>query len=108
MIYHVTARLIEKNAGRLLARLADGSIGAQRPDGAEIVAALARAVVNEAGEVEWSETCYCPTPLAHERETVLDDHFEALTAREIDAPGDYAGRPFMAYLAEVAAKPAGA
>ena len=38
----------------------------------EIVAAMARARVGSDGTVRWTETCFCPTPLKHERETVAE------------------------------------
>jgi hypothetical protein len=75
MLYAVSAKLIADRAAKLKTRLLDGSIAAQRPDGAEIVAAMKRARVAADGTVRWTETCYCPTPLQHERATVLDEHF---------------------------------
>lgn len=98
MIYRVRARLKEGTAAALLAKLTDGTVAQQKPDGAEIVASLERAVVNAEGDVEWSETCYCGTPLAHERATVLDAHFDELTTKPIEAHGSYEGKPFMDYL----------
>ena len=75
MIYHVEARFRAGTAQEFLTRLTDGTIASQRPDGAELVASMQRAVVNDQGEVEWSELCYCDPPLAHERTTVLDHLF---------------------------------
>ena len=98
MLYHVRARLKEDTAPALLAKLTDGTVAGQQPDGAEIIASLERAVVNAQGEVEWSETCFCSTPLAHERDTVLDAHFERLTTEPIEAHTPYEGRKFMDYL----------
>ncbi len=98
MIYHVTARFNEDTAAEFLTRLTDGSIAGQRPDGREIVASMARAVVRLDGVVEWSEMCFCPSPLAHERSTVLDRHFRAITTEPIDAYTQYDGVPFMDHL----------
>lgn len=103
MIYHVRARFRHETATDFLARLTDGSIAEQRPDGAEIVASMERAVVASDGQVEWSETCYCGTPLAHERATVLDLYFDDLTTEEIERHETYDGRPFMNHLRELAA-----
>ena len=103
MIYHVRARLIEKHATALLEKLANGTIARQRPDGSELVASLERAVVNDGGLVEWSEMCFCPSPLLHERTTVLDQHFDDLVTEPINAHANYPGRPFMQYLSDVAA-----
>ena len=71
MLYAVSAKLISDRAAEFHTRLTDGSIAAQRPDGAEIVAAMKRARAAPDGMVRWTETCYCPTPLQHERATVL-------------------------------------
>ena len=60
-----------------------------------------RAVVNADGWVEWSEMCFCPTPLMHERATVLDQHFDQLKTRPIEAHSVYEGRSFMAYLQDL-------
>ena len=102
MIYHVQANFREGTAQSLLAKLTDGTIQKQRPDGAELVASMNRAVVNEAGKVEWSEMCFCPSPLTHERTTVLDHHFDDITTDPIDGHAAYRGRPFMEFLAEAA------
>ena len=98
MIYHVTARLREETASELLSKLSDGTIANQRPDGQELVASMGRAVVNEAGEVEWSEMCLCPSPLLHERTTVLDCHFDDIRTEEIVGHQTYSGRPLMEHL----------
>ena len=62
MLYAVSAKLIPDRAPEFHTRLTDGSIASQRPDGAEIVAAMKRARVARDGMVRWTETCYCPTP----------------------------------------------
>ena len=98
MIYRVTARFKTDMAAELRRRLDDGSIAAQQPDGQEIVDSLHRAVVSEAGDVRWSETCYCSTPLAHERATVLDRFFDDIVTQPIDNYQDDDGRPFLEYL----------
>jgi hypothetical protein len=100
-IYRVTARLKAETAGALRRKLDDGSIAAQPPDGQEMVDAFGRATVTESGDVRWSETCYCPTPLAHERATVLDRFFENLTTEPIETYQRYEGRPFLEYLGDM-------
>ena len=102
MIYNVRARFVEASAAEFRRKLLDGTIADQKPDGAEIVDSMKRAVVNESGEVEWSETCYCQTPLAHERQTVLDHHFADISTEAIDEHRKVEGRPFMEYLSELA------
>ena len=99
MLYAVTARLIPHRAGEFHTRLTDGSIAAQRPDGEEIVESMHRARVAPDGTVRWTETCYCPTPLAHERETVLDRYFTDIATKRIDTPAAFDGAPLMARLA---------
>ena len=101
MIYHVRAKFRDDTAAVFLAKLTDGTIGNQRPDGAELVASMERAVVNADGQIEWSELCYCPTPLLHERATVLDLHFEDIITEPIEAHAQYEGRPFMDRLQEL-------
>lgn len=104
MIYHVRATFRDDTAAAFLAKLTDGTVAAQRPDGAEIVASMERAVINADGEVEWSETCFCSTPLAHERATVLDRHFDAITTEPIETHAAYPGQPFMDHLRRLAAQ----
>lgn len=72
MLYAVTARFKPDTAAEFLRKLRDGTIENQKPDGKEIVASMKRAVIGDDGIVRWSEKCYCPTPLEHERETVYD------------------------------------
>ncbi len=98
MIYHVTARFRTDTAAVFLAKLTGETVSSQRPDGPEIVAAMKRAVVNQEGQVEWSEMCFCETPLAHERATVLDLHFEDIVTEPIDAHKSFEGHPFMEHL----------
>ena len=102
MIYRVRARFRKDTAAAFLKKLTDGTVQQQTPDGPEIVASMNRAVLNGAGEIEWSEQCFCSTPLAHERVTVLDQHFEDLSTELIDDYRDYKGEPFMGYLKQLA------
>ena len=98
MIYHVRAKFRVDTAAAFLAKLTDGTIDKQRPDGPELVASMKRAVVNVEDEVEWTELCYCEPPLAHERATVLDSHFEDIRTEPSDAHAQFEGRPFMDHL----------
>ena len=102
MYYRVTAQLKKDTAADLHRKLTDGTIQAQKPDGGEIVSSMNRAVLQDDGSVAWSELCYCPTPLAHERATVLDHHFDDMTTEEIASHEDYEGAPFMEHLARLA------
>ena len=103
MIYIVRARLAAARAAEFHRGLTDGSIEAQKPDGAEIVAAMARARIAEDGAVRWSETCYCSSPLRHERETVLDRYFSGIETELVEAHESFEGEPLMDRLASAAA-----
>jgi len=105
MIYKVRARLKTGTAADFLEKLTDGTIQNLQPDGAEMVKSMTRAVVTADGSVEWSEQCFCSTPLAHERATVLDSYFEDLSTELIDDYRDYRGEPFMAYLKQLTGSP---
>ena len=102
MIYKVRARFKKESASELHRKLLDGTIANQRPDGPSIVEAMNRAVVKDSGEIEWSELCYCNSPLAHERHTVFDQHFDDIETEVIDDYQEHEGRPFMDYLSTVA------
>ena len=99
MHYTVQARLIPDTAADFLRKLTDGTVEKQKPDGKEIVASMQRAVVDEEGVVRWSEVCYCPTPLQHERSTVYDQHFTAIATQEVEEYVQFEGDAFMTYLA---------
>ncbi len=102
MIYRVRARFRTETAPSFLTKLADGTVERQIPDGHEIAGSMRRAVLNDAGEIEWSELCFCPSPLEHERATVLDDHFDNITTEVISSQQRYKGVPFMEYLKQLA------
>jgi hypothetical protein len=95
MLYALSAKLIPDRAGVFFTRLSVGSIAAKRPDGQEIVAAMGRACIGSDGTVRWTETCFCPTPLKHERETVLDRYFSDIDTDLIDVPVAIHGEPLM-------------
>lgn len=99
MIYHVRAKFKDHTATEFFAKLTDGTIANQRPDGSELVASMNRAVINAEGLIEWSEMCLCPSPLLHERATVLDLHFDDIVAESINVVTKYEGQSFMKHLA---------
>lgn len=98
MHYTATARIIPDTAADFLCKLTDGTIESQKPDGKEIVASMNRAVIDEEGVVRWSEVCYCPAPLQHERETVYNQHFTDIETKEVEGYVDFEGRPLMEFL----------
>ena len=100
MHYAVCGQFQTEKSAEFRQLLTDGTIASQKPDGKEIVASMKRATIDEAGVVRWSEVCYCPTPLEHERATVYDHFFSRLETRETDAYEEFSGQPFMAFLEE--------
>ncbi len=98
MHYAVTARFYSDTAAEFHRRLTDGTIKSQKPDGKEIVASMKRAKIDGKGIVRWSEVCYCPTPLEHERATVYDRFFEDIDTEEIDHYIEFDGEDFMGHL----------
>ncbi len=99
LIYSVRARLVAEKCAEFHRKLTDGTIGGQRPDGSEIVASMERARIVEDGSVRWTETCFCSTPLRHERATVLDRYFADIETELLDAHVEFDGEPLMARLA---------
>ena len=102
MHYAVTARFKTETAAEFLSRLTDGSIDSQKPDGQEILASMKRATIDTEGIVRWSEKCFCPTPLQHERATVYDDHFTDIETEEIDGYVAFEGKPLIEFLEQAA------
>ena len=68
MRYLVTARLKEGRREPLSRAIEDGSLGAGSVAGDEYFRNMAEARELADGRVQWVEVCYCPTPLAEERE----------------------------------------
>ena len=106
MYYTVRVRFKPAAATDFQRKLRDGSIERQKPDGAEIVASMDRARVDDRGWIRWSEVCYCRTPLQHERATVYDRYFDDLSTEEAASYVDFDGRPFMEHLDQLAESPA--
>ena len=102
MHYTVTARFNPKTAAEFHRKLTDGTIESQKPDGKEIVASMKRAKIAELGIVRWSEVCYCPTPLQHERETVLDHYFTEIETEAVEDYVEFEGEDFMDHLGRMA------
>lgn len=57
-----------------------------------------RAVIDEEGVVRWSEVCYCPTPLQHERASVYDRQFTSIETEEVEDYVQFDGRSFMEFV----------
>src|SRR6516162_9982773 len=102
MIYKVKARVIEERIGEFYRKLADGTVAKQRPDGEEITASMKRAVLTAPGVAEWYEMCFCPTPLAHERQTQYDFYFTDMTTETAEGYGEVQGESLCSYMASKA------
>lgn len=100
MLYRVRARIMEGKMSEFFNKLTDGTIAQQRPDGQEILASMQRARLTAPGVIEWSETCYCPQPLAHERETIYNHFLSEIQTEEISSEPEIRGASFWDYLAE--------
>jgi hypothetical protein len=74
MRYLVTARVRAGRAGALRRAIDDGVLGRGSVAGGEYLRNMADAREGNDGRVRWVEVCYCPTPLAEERE-YWDEYF---------------------------------
>jgi len=68
MRYLVTARLKPGRAPALGRAIDDGTLGLGSVAGDEYLRNMEAARQLEDGRVQWVEVCFCPTPLAEERE----------------------------------------
>jgi hypothetical protein len=102
MIYKVKAKVIDETIGEFYRRLSDGTVARQRPDGEEIVACMKRAVLTAPGIAEWFETCFCPTPLYHERQTQYDSYFTEMATEAALGYGEIQGESLWLYMASKA------
>lgn len=98
MIYSVKARFIEEKMGEFYRKLTDGTIQNQKPDGQEIVNSVKRAKITEPNIIQWSEMCFCPTPLKHERETVYNHFLTDMETEIIDDYAEFDGELFFEFL----------
>ncbi len=101
MLYKVKGRPIAETLVEFHGLLTDGTIQSQKPDGYEIVACMKRAKITAPNSVEWYETCYCPTPLLHERTTVYDRFFSELETEKVDGGSEIEGDSFWAHLESI-------
>jgi hypothetical protein len=99
-IYSVKARYIEEKMKEFYQKLTDGTIENQKPDGQEIINSMKRAKIIEPNVIQWSEMCFCSSPLKHERETVYNQFLEDIETKVIDEYVEYEGEFFMDFLAK--------
>ncbi len=95
MIYKVKAKFNYSKAIDYYEKLNNGTIQSQKPDGYEIINAMNRATIDNEGYVNWTELCFCSTPLKHERETVYDKYFTELEAESIIKHHLFEGQSFI-------------
>jgi hypothetical protein len=68
MRYLVTARLREEKSAALRRAIDDETLGRGSVAGDEYLRNMGDARECDDGRVQWVEVCYCPTPLAEERD----------------------------------------
>jgi hypothetical protein len=84
MRYLVTAR-VKPGRDEALAQAIDaGTLGAGSVAGDEYLRNMAAARQDDDGRVRWVEVCFCPTPLAEERE-YWEDFFDLEKVRDAHA-----------------------
>jgi len=98
MKYKVKATLLSDKLSAFYEVLTNGTVQNQNPDGAEIVAAMKAAKITSPNVIEWNQTCFCATPLEHERATVYDKYITNITTELVDEFVDIEGDAFWDYL----------
>jgi hypothetical protein len=98
VFYSVKAQFIEEKLGELYQKLTDDTIQNQKPDGPEIVSSMKRAKITAPKTIQWSEMCFCPTPLKHEQVTVYDHFLTNFETQTIDDYVEFEGEPFFDFL----------
>ena len=98
MNYSVKAQYIEEKMGEFYQKLTDGTIQNQKPDGQEIINSMKRAKITAPKMIQWSEMCFCPTPLKHERETIYNNFLTDLETKTIADYVEFNGESFFDFL----------
>jgi len=98
VFYSIKAQYIEEKMGEFYQKLTDGTIQNQKPDGQEIVNSMKRAKITAPKIIQWSEMCFCPTPLKHERETIYNHFLTDLETKTIDNYVEFDGESFFDFL----------
>ena len=84
MRYLVTARVKPGLETALLHAIDDETLGEGSIAGDEYLRNMANARTDERGRVKWVEVCYCPTPLAEERE-YWEEFFDLVKVQDAHA-----------------------
>ena len=101
MRYYIKATMKKEKMGEFYQKLSDGTITGQKPNGREIISSIRKAKLTKPMVVEWCETCFCETPLAHERETVYDQYFHDMEIIEINDDPEIDGQSLWGYLSKI-------
>jgi len=59
---------------------------------------MKRAKITEPNTIQWSEMCFCPTPLKHERETVYNHFLTNMETEIIDKYAEFDSELFFEFL----------
>jgi len=84
MRYLVTARLKEGKARDLSEAIDEGTLGHGSVAGGEYFRNMEDSRVDDRGDVRWVEVCFCPTPLAEERE-YWEEYFDLVKVQDAHA-----------------------
>jgi len=98
VFYSIKAQYIEEKMDEFYQKLTDGTIQNQKPDGIEIVNSMKRAKITAPKIIQWSEMCFCPTPLKHERETIYNNFLIDLETKTIENYIEFDGESFFDFL----------
>jgi hypothetical protein len=85
MRYLVTARVKAGKEQDLYRAYAEETLGRGSVAGDEYLRNMEAARARQDGRVQWVEVCYCPTPLAEERE-YWEDYFDLEKVQNAHAP----------------------
>ena len=98
MRYLVTARVKPGQETALRTAIDDETLGEGSIAGDEYLRNMQNARINDAGRVQWVEVCYCPTPLAEERE-YWEEYFDLEKVQDAHARSrcrDLTGKEYWA------------
>ncbi|MEW8200296.1 MAG: hypothetical protein AB2777_21925 [Candidatus Thiodiazotropha endolucinida] len=98
MEYRVRAKFVLNKLPTFYQALVNGTVANQQPDGAEIVSSMKQAKITGPNTIEWFETCYCSSPLKHERETVYDEYLVEIETDLVEERREIEGDSFWSFL----------
>ena len=84
MRYLVTARVKPGQSAALAEAIVDRTLGRGSVAGNEYLRNMSAARAEADGRVQWVEVCFCPTPLAEERD-YWEDYFDLVKVQDAHA-----------------------